>query len=87
MSTPLDIEVYENNNIRLDVHEFEGHRIFWLQCGVASIALDEDELRDAHELLGAYIESLSNRPGWVLRTLSAVFLLFIVGVFVVAFIV
>lgn len=82
MSRPLHIYTYENNDVRLDIQEFETHRVIWLQCGAAAISFNEEQIRDAHELLDAYVTE-DTEVSQTLRLVSA-FVLGIIVVFIIA---
>lgn len=81
MTHPLHIDTYENNDVRLDIQEFETHRVIWLQCGVAAISFSEEQIRDAHELLDAYVSD-GSEMGQTLKIISSFILGLILAMFI-----
>lgn len=57
----VDKEVYENNEVRLEIQEWPGgNTTFWLQIGINGLYVRPEELADMYELIGAYISEVGN---------------------------
>lgn len=57
---PLDIEVYENGDVGLEVHSFEdpADDVYWLRGGAGSIHFNTDGFLRLLDLLFAYDEEM-----------------------------
>ena len=53
---PDKIEEFENNNVRLTIHHFDGLKRCWLEVGIAALMVETQDMEDIVELLTAYLE-------------------------------
>jgi hypothetical protein len=58
--TPDNVHIFRNNNVGIEVHEVAGQNVLYIQAGIASVRLLDEDLDDLIELLTAYREEFGD---------------------------